>query len=123
MDFSEEMDRAATRLKDALVARIDSGVPPPNAPSTVKKKGHDHTLIDTGEYKNSIETRVEPDSFEVGVFDPEIAKRAFLNEHGTVHIPARPVFGPVADGSVGQEILDDLEEEIADRFELELSET
>jgi hypothetical protein len=31
MDFTDEMERAATRLKDALVARIESGVPPPNA--------------------------------------------------------------------------------------------
>lgn len=122
MDFSDEMEEAATQLKDALVARIDSGVPPPNAPSTVKRKGHDHTLIDTGEYKNNIEIKVEPDSFEVGVFDPEIAERAFINEHGTVSIPARPVFGPIADGPVGQRILDGLEEKIADRFDLELSE-
>lgn len=122
IDCSEELDRAAARLKDALVARIDSNVPPPNAPATIRKKGHDHTLIDTGEYKNSIEIKVEPDGFEVGVFDPEIAKRAFWNEHGTDRIPARPVFGPVADGPVGRSILDDLEEEIADKFELELSE-
>jgi len=121
-DFSDEMEEAAKRLKDALVARIDSGVPPPNAPSTVKRKGHDHTLIDTGEFKNSIEIKVGPDSFEVGVFDPEVADRAFMNEHGTAYIPARPVFGPTADGPVVQKILDDLEEKIADRFDLELSE-
>lgn len=119
MDFSEEMERAALKMKKALEDRIDSNVPPPNAPSTVKKKGHGHTLIDTGEYRNSIEIKVEPDNFEVGVFDPEISERVFMNEHGTIHIPPRPVFGPTWDGP-GQKILDELEEEIADRMANEI---
>lgn len=33
---------------------IGSGIPPPNAPSTVQRKGHGRTLIDTGRYQRSI---------------------------------------------------------------------
>lgn len=119
-DFSDELGRAASKFKKAFEARIDSNVPPPNAPSTVKAKGHGLTLRDTFEFRNGIETRVTPDSFEVGAFDPEIAERAFHNEHGTTTIPARPVFGPVYDGPTGQKILDELDEEIADKLMQEL---
>lgn len=119
MDFTEEMERAATKFKEVIEDKIDSGVPPPNAPSTIKKKGHDKTLRDTYDFRNSIETRIEPDSFEVGVFDPEIEKYVFINEHGSTTIPPRPVFGPVWDGP-GQAILDELEAECADKIEAEI---
>jgi len=34
--------------------KIDAGIPPPNAPSTVKRKGSSKPLIDTGALKRSI---------------------------------------------------------------------
>lgn len=100
-------------LKKAIEDRIDSGVPPPNAPSTIKRKGHGLTLRDTWSYRNNIEIRIDEDGlgFEVGVFDAEIAEYVILNEHGTTKIPPRPVFGPIAD-TVGKEVLDTLEEDI-----------
>ena len=102
-------------MKVALEARIDSGVPPPNAPATIMKKGHDLTLRDTWAYRESIEVRVTETEAEVGVFDPKIAEYVHFNEHGTKTIPPRPVFGPVADGP-GEQFLDELEEAIADKI-------
>jgi hypothetical protein len=114
-DFSKELDVAGQKYKVALEARIDSGVPPPNAPATIMKKGHDLTLRDTWAYRNSIDVRVTPTEAEIGVFDPNIAEYVYFNEHGTKTIPPRPVFGPVADGP-GEQFLDELEEAIADKM-------
>jgi len=113
MDFSQSLLNAADALKQAIEKKIDSGVPPPNAPSTIRRKGHGLTLRDTWSYRNNIEIRMDPDGmgFEVGVFKPEIAEYVIMNEHGTTRIPPRPVFGPVAD-TEGKEILDRMEEDI-----------
>jgi len=115
LDFSEELQATGDKLKAALEARIDSGVPPPNAPATIMKKGHDLTLRDSWAYRTSIEVQVTPTALEVGVFDPRISRYVFWNEHGTKRIPARPVFGPVADGP-GEQFLDELEEALADKI-------
>jgi len=115
-DFSPELRAIGEKFKTAIEARIDSGVPPPNAPATIMKKGHGLTLRDTWAYRESIEVRVDPSSVEIGVFDPKTAEYVFWNEHGTKKgIPARPVFGPVADGP-GEEYLDELEEALADKI-------
>ena len=115
LDFTEELDAVGQKYKKAIEDRIDSGVPPPNAPSTIMKKGHDLTLRDTWAYRESIEVHTDPESVEIGVFDPKIAEYVYWNEHGTKTIPPRPVFGPVADGP-GELFLDELEEAIADKI-------
>ena len=115
LDFTSELELTARKYKAALEERIDSGVPPPNALATIMKKGHDLTLRDSYAYWSSIEVRVTPTEAEVGVFDPAIAEYVFWNEHGTRRIPARPVFGPVADGP-GEKFLDELEEALADKI-------
>lgn len=115
LDFSEELERAGEKYKAAIEARIDSGVPPPNAPYTIMRKGHGLTLRETWAYRESIEVLVTPSEVEIGVFNPEIARYVYWNEHGTKRIPPRPVFGPVADGP-GEQILDELEEELADKI-------
>jgi len=115
IDFTPELETAGQKFKTAIEARIDSGVPPPNAPATIMKKGHDLTLRDTWAYRESIEVRASPDGAEIGVFDPKIGEYVHWNEHGTKRIPPRPVFGPVADGP-GEQILDELEEAIADKI-------
>lgn len=46
-------------LASAVKRRITSNVPPPNAPSTVAKKGSSKTLIDTGRLLNAITWIVE----------------------------------------------------------------
>lgn len=115
MDFTEELNAAGLKYKKAIEDRIDSGVPPPNAPYTIMKKGHDLTLRDTWAYRESIEVHTDTESVEIGVFDPKIAEYVYWNEHGTKTIPPRPVFGPVADGP-GEQFLDELEEAIADKI-------
>ena len=42
------------RHQDQIKNKIDTNIPPPNAPATIAKKGSSHTLIDTGAMKNSI---------------------------------------------------------------------
>ncbi len=115
LDFSPELQQAGEKYKAAIEARIDSGVPPPNAPFTIMRKGHGLTLRETWAYRESIEVRVNPSELEVGVFDPRVALYVYWNEHGTPTIPPRPVFGPVSDGP-GEQILDELEEDIADKI-------
>lgn len=41
--------------------RISRGIPPPNAPSTIAKKGSSKPLIDTGQLRSSITYRVSKD--------------------------------------------------------------
>jgi hypothetical protein len=115
LDFTEELEETGQKYKKAIEDRIDSGVPPPNAPYTIMKKGHDLTLRDTWAYRESIEVHTDTESVEIGVFDPKIAEYVYWNEHGTKTIPPRPVFGPVADGP-GEQFLDELEEAIADKI-------
>lgn len=115
MDFQPELERAGQKYKAAIEARIDSGVPPPNAPYTIMKKGHDLTLRETWAYRESIEIHATSNEAEIGVFNPTVARYVYWNEHGTKRIPPRPVFGPVADGP-GEQFLDELEEEIADKI-------
>lgn len=115
VDFSEQLQATGDKFKAALEARIDSGVPPPNAPATIRKKGHGLTLRDSWDYRNSIEVHVDELVVEIGVFNPDIAKYVSMNEHGTQTIPPRPVFGPVADGP-GEQYIDELEEALADKI-------
>lgn len=115
MNFEDELMVAGEKLRELMVARIDSNVPPPNAPATVRRKGHGLTLRDTFAYRESIECRTGESFVEVGVFDPDVARYVFYNEHGTSRIPPRPVFGPVFDGP-GQKVIEELEAAIADMF-------
>jgi hypothetical protein len=116
LDFQPELQVAGEKYKAAIEAMTDSGVPPPNAPATIRKKGHGLTLRETWAYRNSIEVRATPDGVEVGVFDTKIGEYVWWNEHGTKRAPPRPVFGPVADGP-GEYILDELESALADKLE------
>ena len=43
-----------TDVQKKVQKRIDEGQFVPNAPSTIKRKGHDHPLIDTGTMRDSI---------------------------------------------------------------------
>lgn len=45
-------------VADSIRARIQKGVPPPNAPSTVARKKSSHTLIDTGQMVGAVEYEV-----------------------------------------------------------------
>lgn len=50
--------RFGEQMVKAIQARIDSNIPPPLAPATVKKKGHDLALVDTGQMKAAISYEV-----------------------------------------------------------------
>jgi hypothetical protein len=103
IDFKGPHDRALIKIENAIDKKMLSGVPPPNAESTIKKKGSSKTLIDTGEMLGHVTHKQteEGDSIigEVGIFEEEIAKRAFINEFGTGdgRIPARPFLRPAFD--------------------------
>ena len=43
-----------TDVQKKVQKRIDEGQFVPNSPSTIKRKGHDHPLIDTGTMRDSI---------------------------------------------------------------------
>jgi hypothetical protein len=86
IDFVGPHERALTKIETAIVKKILSNVPPPNAESTVKKKKSSKTLVDSGEMVGHVthrQTVVEGDIVgEVGIFNEEIAKRAHYLEEG-----------------------------------------
>jgi hypothetical protein len=55
-----KLDARAQKYAGDIQARIAAGVPPPNADSTVKKKGSSTPLIDLGVFRSSITGKVKP---------------------------------------------------------------
>lgn len=53
------LERLGQRFKDMVISTINQGIPPPNKPATVARKGSSKTLIDTGQLKQSIRFKVE----------------------------------------------------------------
>lgn len=60
-DYSVEvgLGRFGALCQGEIQARISAGIPPPNAPSTIAKKGSSTPLIDTGQLRSSILWRIE----------------------------------------------------------------
>lgn len=56
--LKQTMQEVAADIQAELIRSIDSQIPPPNAPETIKRKGSDHTLIDTGTLRSSIHNEV-----------------------------------------------------------------
>lgn len=50
-------------LAGKVQEKISSGVPPENAPSTIRAKGSSRTLVDTGQLRQSITYEVHPEGF------------------------------------------------------------
>jgi len=86
IDLKGPHERALQKLENAIIAKVSSNVPPPNAQSTIDQKGSSKTLNDTGEMLGHIthrQTEVEGALHgEVGIFDENVAKRAKANEYG-----------------------------------------
>jgi hypothetical protein len=123
IDFKGPHERALIKIENAIVKKMLSNVPPPNAESTIKKKKSSKTLVDTGEMVGHVTHRISEGEGglvgEVGFFDEEIAKRALANEFGVLwshrprpradsenreedearewFIPPRPFFRPAFD--------------------------
>lgn len=95
----------ADLVKRLIIEKIDSGMPPPNAPSTIARKGFDHPLIETGELRDAVECRVTETEnslrIAVGFYDEENAKKALINNDGVPgKIPARPFLTGTIDENI-----------------------
>jgi hypothetical protein len=55
----ESLKRLGEHVKNGIIARIQAGISPSNAESTVMRKGHNLPLVDTGRLKDSIDYEVE----------------------------------------------------------------
>lgn len=131
-DIAQEMDRLGTKLETEVVARIRSGVPPPNAPSTIKKKKSTTTLIDEGDLIGSVTHQLSIDrdlvELKVGIFDPVVAETAAYNEFGVPgnmegtdplpgqRIPTRSFLRATFDESVDK-LLAEFEDRVAEQIE------
>lgn len=58
MDRARALGIVCQKIADGIVAKIDSGVPPPLSDETIRRKGSDHPLIDTGQLKNSVDWKI-----------------------------------------------------------------
>lgn len=54
----QALERLAAWMVGGIRARIAVGIDPPNAPSTVARKGSSKPLIDTGQLRSSVASRV-----------------------------------------------------------------
>lgn len=74
-------------LRNQIIMKVKSSVPPENAPSTLEAKSpRTTTLIDSGGMIGSLTYQVtdlgDRIIAEVGIFDKEMAKIALANEYG-----------------------------------------
>lgn len=53
------LERFGQKVQGSIQARIADGIPPPNAPATVERKGSSTPLIDTGQLRSSITYKVD----------------------------------------------------------------
>lgn len=88
-EIKNVMLNAGLTMRDKIVQKINSNIPPPNAKSTSDRKGSSKTLIDTSQMLTSVGMEVITDEeglLEVaaGIFDEDIAKYAIANEYGSV---------------------------------------
>ena len=92
------MIKTAEFVKSLIVKAIDDGIPPPNAPSTVERKGFDHPLVETSEMRDNVEYRIDGNTIRVGFFDETNALKAVVNNYGVPgKIPARPFMSATFD--------------------------
>lgn len=57
-DLRRGLDLLGSMIKGDIQRRIAAGVPPPNAPSTIKRKGSSTPLIDTGQMRAALDHEV-----------------------------------------------------------------
>ena len=56
-DVDLALNRMGEVMQGQLLASIDAMVDPPNAPSTIKRKGFNKPLVDTGKMRKSVEEK------------------------------------------------------------------
>ena len=125
IDFRGPMERALLKIEAQVVVQIDSNTPPPNAPSTIKRKKSSKTLIDSSEMLKHVDHKITGEGLNlkgsVGFFDEENAKKARINEEGTKdgRIPPRPFLVPGFD-KAAPNAADEMAEEILAQVERDL---
>ena len=79
----------ADEMAGLIKSQVKSGTtPPPNAPSTISRKGHEKTLVDTGETSDSILAKViispATDEIvgEIGLPPGKVTEKWLYNEYG-----------------------------------------
>ena len=124
-DFRGPMERALLKIEAQVVVQIDSNTPPPNKPSTIKRKKSSKTLIDSGKMRQHVDHKITGEGLNlkgsVGFFDEENAKKARINEEGTKdgRIPPRPFLVPGFD-KAAPKAADEMAEEILAQVERDL---
>jgi hypothetical protein len=118
-------DNLGMDLENAIRTKILSGVPPPNAPSTIHAKGSSHTLIDTGTLLDTVSHTVEinPELIKItaGILDEgEIAEIACYNEYGTLHIPERSFIRSTFDEIFDSQIMEKFSDEMLEFSKVKL---
>lgn len=58
-DVAKSLSVMGQIMQDKIIAKINSGIPPPNRPGTIRKKGSSKTLVDTGQLKQSVRWQLE----------------------------------------------------------------
>jgi len=58
-DAATSLERLGLLYVGQIQARISSGIAPPNAPATIARKGSSTPLVDTGQLRSSIRSKVE----------------------------------------------------------------
>lgn len=89
-NIQDRLAVAGAFLEKEMTHKIDAGLSPALLPATVKRKGSDTPLFDTGELLDQISHDVSGDTVEVGVFGSR-AQIAKYHEFGApgAHIPER----------------------------------
>lgn len=58
LDKKQAIGVVCQKIADGIVAKIESNLPPPNAESTIARKGSSTTLIDSAQMKNSVDWEI-----------------------------------------------------------------
>jgi HK97 gp10 family phage protein len=83
------LEEAGKHIVELIKQKIMSNVPPPLAEATIKRKGSDRTLIDTGAMLSQVSSEVVSDTeVKAGVIGDR-ADIAKFQEFGTSTIPER----------------------------------
>jgi len=124
--IAEILEEGMADFHMRIKENIFRGEPPPNAPSTIEKKGFNAPLWETGELFNTVSYKVDTTSSglhgEAGILDEnsEINEIAMINELGSEsrpgHPPSRPAFRAAYDAN-SDRILKKMENDILDHLE------
>lgn len=99
-DLPKEMEEQLIDSSQDLVARIkerihqQTGLAPLDE-DTIRQKGHDTILIETGEMVDSIEATPVNDGFVISATGDRNQEILKYHEYGTDNMPSRPVIQPV----------------------------